>query len=79
MFAKVIPLINGAMRSKTIIVNVAVIIGGTLVYLSGNDVLAQYPDAAAWVASALAAVNVVLRMMTGETLTAKAEAAKASK
>jgi len=68
---KVLDYLSAALRSKTIIVNVAVILGSTLVYLTNHELMAQYPDVTAWFATALGFVNVVLRMLTGEPLSAK--------
>jgi hypothetical protein len=50
--------------SKTIIVNSLSLAAGLLTVAAGSELVAQYPRAAAVVASALAAVNIGLRFVT---------------
>lgn len=52
------------LKSKTLIVNSLMVIGGVLGYLAGHEVIAAHPD---WVAGLVAfsgVVNVILRFLT---------------
>lgn len=52
------------MKSKTIVVNSLLVLGGVLGYLAGHEVIVAHPD---WVAALVAisgVVNVILRFLT---------------
>jgi len=51
-------------KSKTIIVNTLTVVVGTLGYLAGHGVIAQYPDIVAGMVAAMGALNIVLRLAT---------------
>jgi len=57
------------LQSKTIWVNVLTIIVGTVAYIAGNDVMAQYPQVVAALVAAQGLLNVVLRFVTYKPLT----------
>ena len=51
-------------KSKTVIINALSLAAGLLTVAGGSELVAQYPKAAAGVATALAAVNIALRFIT---------------
>ncbi len=50
--------------SKTIIVNVLVVLAGLGAYLVDNDVIKQHPEVTALVGAAVGVINIVLRYVT---------------
>jgi len=66
--AKIALLITKALRSRTLIVNYAVLIAGTLTLWTGSDVITDNPEVAAVMGSILAGVNIVLRLLTTKPL-----------
>lgn len=71
MISKVLNFLTQASKSRTIIVNTLVVLVGVAGYLQGNDIIAKYPEVVAALASAVAAVNVVLRFMSVKPVGAK--------
>jgi uncharacterized membrane protein len=65
-------MLKGSLKSKTIWVNVLTVLGGTLGYLAGHEVIIEHPDATAILVMAVGFVNVVLRYLTTESVADKA-------
>lgn len=59
------------LKSKTVIVNTATVAVGVLGYLAGHDVIAQNPEIAAALLSAVGVLNVLLRIVTVVPISAK--------
>ena len=57
-------LLKKALKSKTIIVNVLMVGAGVLGYLSGHEVITQYPEVVSALVAAAGVVNVALRFLT---------------
>ena len=56
------------LASKTLWVNLIVIGVAALVGINNCEVIAQYPQAVAWIGSAIGVMNVVLRLVTKEPI-----------
>lgn len=60
-------LVSKAWQNKTLILNVLLVVAGTLGYLAGHEVIAQNPDLVAALVSVGGAVNVAVRFLGGKT------------
>lgn len=58
-------------KSKTIIVNVLTLSLAVLAAFKGSNLIAAYPEIAASITAAIAAINVVLRFLTTMPLSMK--------
>lgn len=59
-----IDLLKTILKSKTLIVNILMVLAGVLGYLVGHDVIAQYPEIVAGLTAVAGVVNVILRFVT---------------
>jgi hypothetical protein len=60
----VLNIVTAVFKSKTLIVNYLALIAGTLTLWADSSVLSEHPQVVAGIATALAAINVVLRYVT---------------
>ena len=54
--------------SKTLWVNLIVVVTAALVGISNCEVIANYPEVIPWVGSAIGVMNIVLRLVTKEAI-----------
>lgn len=54
--------------SKTFWVNALTAVVGVVGYIAGSDLIAQYPDVAAILATVVGGLNVVLRLITDKAV-----------
>jgi hypothetical protein len=62
-----------ATASKTVWVNVMTLVVGTIGFVAGHDVIADYPSVVAALVAAQGVVNVVLRFLTWEPISISGE------
>jgi|GEM_PF-6387989 len=56
------------LKSKTLWVNLLVLAAGVAGYLSGNDIVAQYPQVVAILGAVVGGLNIVLRFLTDKPI-----------
>lgn len=56
------------LKSKTLWVNMLVLVAGVLGYMQGHDVIAEYPQIVAVMAAAVGALNIALRFVTSKPI-----------
>jgi len=56
------------LKSKTVWVNLLVLTVGVLGYLSGNDVITQYPQVVSVLGAVVGGLNIVLRFVTSKPI-----------
>ena len=57
-------IVGKLFKSKTLIINWGTLVAATLTVWTNSDLIAQHPDIAGYLVSALAGVNIVLRYLT---------------
>jgi len=58
------------LKSKTVWTNILVLAAGVAGYLSGNDIISQYPQVVAILGAVVGGLNIVLRFFTSKPITA---------
>ena len=60
-----------ASKSKTIIVNTVTVVAGVVAYLQNDAIVAQHPEVVAILVTAAGVLNIALRVVTWQPLSAK--------
>lgn len=68
---KIYQVVTKVLKSKTLIVNWAALIVGTLTLWQNSELIEQYPEVTAVIGSVLAGTNIVLRFLTNTSLDRK--------
>jgi hypothetical protein len=61
---KLYQIVTKVFKSKTLIVNWAALIAGTLALWQASPAIAEYPEIVAAIGTALAGINILLRFVT---------------
>lgn len=62
------PMNKKLRKSKTFWINLATVIGGVVTTIGGSDLIQDNPELAGYGATAIGAMNIVLRLVTGKPI-----------
>lgn len=71
MISNILTFLTQASKSKTVIVNVLMVVASVLAVLQGHEVIVENPQVVAGIGAVMGVVNVVLRFLTTKPVSQK--------